>query len=270
MKKSKIKNCCIPSGCYYNVPKASPRGSARRALLIFAFLFFIFTFVMFAGPANAYPQVFPSPAINGPSGVVRMPSADVIPYKNFNLGADFGATFLPAFSSQEAAVYYKMNLGTFHGVELGIVGGTEKDSSKIREGVFVNMKLSLSTGEEPYPMLLAIGVENLFSYTQTDVYMVATKYLKQGPRLSFGFMADFPDNKFRPLGMLGIEVPVADTLFFAGDLLAGETLFQVNAGARFYFTPIFSLNFSGLNLFDNAVAKDSRSALIGFSWANPF
>jgi len=132
------------------------------------------------------------------------------------------------------------------------------------------MKLSLSTGEEPHPMLLAIGVENLFSYTQTDVYMVATKYLKQGPRLTFGFMADFPEQKFRPLGIAGIEVPMGDTFFLTSDLLAGETLFQVDAGARFNFTPIFSLNVSGLNLFDNPIAKDSRSALVGFSWANPF
>lgn len=220
--------------------------------------------------AQAYPQVFPTPAVNGPSGVVRIPSADVIPYKNFNVGADFGALFLPHFSTSESAVYYKMNLGTFHGVELGIVGGTEKDSGTLREGVFVNMKLSLSTGEEPYPMLLAIGVENLFSYTQTDVYMVATKYLKQGPRLTFGFMADFPENKFRPLGMAGIEIPIGDAFFITSDMLIGETLSQVDGGARFHFTPIFSLNISALNVFDSTVAKDRRSALVGFSWANPF
>ena len=221
-------------------------------------------------PARAYSHVFPAPAINGPSGVVRIPSADVIPYKNFNIGADFGAKFLPTFSSTESSVYYKMNLGTFHGVELGVVGGTEKETGIIREGVFINMKLSLSTGEEPYPLLLAIGVENLFSYSETDVYMVATKYLKQGPRLTFGFMADFPEDRFRPLGMAGIEIPLADTLFLATDLIAGETLFQVDAGARLYFTPIFSLSVSGLNIFDNEDAKDSRSALVGFSWANPF
>jgi hypothetical protein len=236
----------------------------------FGIFLVIASWLLIVAPASAYPQVFPAPAINGPSGVVRIPSADVIPYKNFNLGADFGATFLPEFSSTESTVYYKMNLGTFHGVELGVVGGTEKDSDKIREGVFINMKLSLSTGEEPYPLLLAIGVENLFSYTETDVYMVATKYLKQGPRLTFGFMADFPEKKFRPLGIAGIEIPIANTLFLGCDLLAGETLFQVDAGARFYFTPIFSLNIAGLNILDNSEAKDSRAALVGFSWANPF
>jgi hypothetical protein len=219
----------------------------------------------------AAPQYLPSPALNGPTGIVRIPSADCIPYKNFNIGGDYGTTVTSNGSATgEAVVSYKMNLGTFHGVELGIVGGTEKDSSKLREGVFVNMKLSLSTGDDPYPLLLALGIENLFSYTQTDVYMVATKYFKQGPKATFGFMADFPNYKFRPLGIAGIDLPLGDSFFLLADLMAGETLFQVNAGVRLYFTPIFSLNLTGLNVLDGDQAKDSRSALIGFSWANPF
>jgi hypothetical protein len=242
----------------------------KNKIIFPLFVICCLSFVISAS-AGAYPHVFPCPALNGPSGVIRIPSADVIPYKNFNIAADFGATFLPTLSSGESTVYYKMNLGTFHGVEIGIVGGTQKDSSELREGVFVNMKLSLATDEDTYPLRLAIGVENLFSHTDTDVYMVATKYFKQGPRLTFGFMADFPEQRFRPLGLAGIEVPLgSDNLFLASDLLAGETLFQVNTGARFYFTPIFSLNFSVLNIFDNAEAKDSRAALLGFSWANPF
>ncbi|MFA4843715.1 MAG: hypothetical protein WC632_02040 [Candidatus Margulisiibacteriota bacterium] len=222
-------------------------------------------------PSLAYPRVFPAPALNGPTGLIRIPSADCIPYKNFNIGADYGTTISSGgTTSTEGVVSYKLNLGTFHGVELGIVGGTEKTSSKLREGVFVNMKLSLSTGDDPYPLLLALGVENLFSYTQTDVYMVATKYLQQGPKLTFGFQADFPNYKFRPLGIAGVELATGDNLFLAADLMAGETLFQVNAGARFYFTPIFSLNFSVLNILDGSQVKDPRSALVGFSWANPF
>ncbi len=233
-------------------------------------LYLLFS-VIFSAAACAYPPVFPTPAMNGPSGVVRIPSADVIPYKNFNLGGDYGANIVSNMATGEASVFYKMNLGTFHGVEMGIVGGTEKTSSKLREGVFVNMKLSLAADEDAYPLLLAIGIENLFSYTMTDVYMVATKYFQQGPKFTFGFMADFPNQKFRPLGMFGVEVPAAgNNLFLTGDLMAGETLFQLNAGARFYFAPVFSLNFSALNVLDGGQTKDQRSALLGFSWANPF
>jgi hypothetical protein len=63
---------------------------------------------------------------------------------------------------------------------------------------------------------------------------------------------------------------MGETLLLSADAMLGETLSQVNAGARIFFTPIFALNFSVLNILDNASAKDSRSALIGFSWANPF
>ena len=220
--------------------------------------------------AVADSRYLPAPSLSGPTGLVRIPSADCIPYKNFNIGADYGTTVPSAGGTGETAVYYNMNLGTFHGVELGIVGGSEPDSGKLREGVFVNMKLSLLTGDEPNPLMLALGVENLFSYTRTDVYMVATKYFQQGPKATFGFLADFPDYKFRPLGVTGIECPLGDSVFLLADLMAGETLFQVNAGARLYFTPIFSLNISALNVLDGGQVKDPRTALIGFSWANPF
>lgn len=229
----------------------------------------VFCFLLsLLSPSFSSPQVLPSPSLNGPTGLVRIPSADCIPYKNFNLGADYGAS--ATSSTAEATVYYKMNLGTFHGVEFGVVGNTDPKTSQPREGVFINMKLSLSTGEEPYPLLLALGLENLFSYTKTDVYMVATKYFKQGPKATFGFMADFPNNKFRPLGIAGVEVPMGDTVFLLTDLMAGETLFQANAGARFYFTPIFSLNLYGLNVLDSGQVKDPRTIFAGFSWANPF
>ena len=227
--------------------------------------------IVAASAVLAAEHVFPAPTINGPTGLIRIPSAVVIPYKNFNIAADYGSTLANgSLSSSEAVLYYKMNLGTFHNVEVGVVGSTDRTTKKLREGVFVNMKLSLTTGEEPYPLLLAIGVENLFSYTDTDVYMVATKYLKQGPKLTFGFMADFPNQRFRPLGLAGIESALSDTLFLAADLMGGESLFQVNAGARFYFTPLLSLNLTALNVLDGTQAKDSRSVFLGFSWANPF
>ncbi len=238
--------------------------------LIFGICLFFVVCCLSATPVMAFSHVLPSPAYSGPTGVIRIPSADVIPYKNFNIGVDYGVFFLPGVVQSNNTVNYKMNLGTFHGVELGVIGGTDENTQKLREGVFVNMKLSLSTGDGPDPLLLAIGVENLFSHTQTDVYMVATKYMPQGPKLTFGFMADFPNNRFRPMGMIGTEVPLGNTFFVAADGLIGESVSQLNAGAKLYFTPIFSLNLYGLNVLDNANAKDSKSALLGFSWANPF
>ncbi|OGB89006.1 hypothetical protein A2625_04695 [candidate division WOR-1 bacterium RIFCSPHIGHO2_01_FULL_53_15] len=255
---------------YQMTNKSRNFKSIKRFGLGILFGFWVLGFG-FLPQAGALSRVFPAPAFNGPTGLVRVPSADIIPYKNFNIAADYGSVMAAGgTTSTEAIINYKMNLGAFHGLELGVIGGTDRSTNKLREGVFVNMKLSLSTGDEPDPLLLALGVENLFSYTQTDVYMVATKYLKAGPQLTFGFMADFPNYKFRPLGVLGVNTALGDNLFLVADMMVGETLFQVNGGARFYFTPIFSLNISGLNLLDGGQAKDQRTALVGFSWANPF
>ena len=240
----------------------------KNLKFVICLLFVICTLSFVISPAGAYPQVFPAPAMSGPTGVVRIPSADVIPYKNLNIGMDFGTVITEL--SQDSRVNYKMNLGTFNGVELGIVGGTDMATKQLREGVFVNAKLSLASGEDTNPLLLAIGVENLFSHTETDVYMVATKYMRQGFKLTFGFMADFPNNRFRPLGLLGTEIPMGNTFFWAADTMLGETVSQVNAGAKLYFTPIFSVNLYVLNVLESTTAKDTRAALIGFSWANPF
>ena len=231
-------------------------------------LFAILLVISFSSAASSA-GFFPSPTIVGSTGLVRVPTADVIPYKNFNLGLDFGTNL----EDSKTSLFYKMNIGTFQGLELGIVGGTNLQDDTIREGVFVNMKYSLSTDSGPHPLLLAIGVENLSSKTQTDVYMIATKFFEAGPTATFGFMGDFPGDKFRPLGILGLGFPLFQNIVVMGDLLAGEVLFQFNAGVRYYFNPIFALSVNALNVFENESnpqGKDPKSVLVGFSWANPF
>lgn len=211
-----------------------------------------------------------APSINGPTGLLRMPTADVIPYKEFNVGVDYSLTTTTT-ASPEGMLYYKVNLGTFQGLELGIVGGTERGTQRLREGCFINLKFSLSTDDSAYPLKLAVGVENLTSRQDTDVYMVATKYFKQNFVLHFGFMGDFPGDRFRPLGMLGLGIPLFESNFIAmGDLFAGETLFQVDAGIRVYLFPSFALTIGGLNLSNSPISKNPQSVYAGFSWANPF
>ncbi|NQU18480.1 MAG: hypothetical protein HQ564_10520 [Candidatus Saganbacteria bacterium] len=215
---------------------------------------------------------FPTPSVHGASGLVRIPDASVIPYKNWNLAIDYGATQNGTTSTP--AMFYKANLGTFHNFELGFVGGYDNTGTVIREGVFINMKYSPAIGDGSDPLLLAIGVENLASHTQTGLYMVATKPFKQGPRLSFGFMADFPAGKFRPLGMAGLDFPVGSGLHILGDLFAGETVFQVNAGVRYFLIPTFAIDGRAINLLGDSTSatatKDAKQYLVGFSWANPF
>jgi len=218
----------------------------------------------------------PTPNVIGSTGVVRIPSADVIPYKNIDFGLDWGSNI----SNDKFSLLYKFSLGIYQGMELGCVGMDDRMGA-MQEGVFVNMKYSLATDTSPYPLLLAIGVENLASFTRCDVYMMATKYFQNGSRLHFGFMGDFPgltNSKFRPLGAFGFDCPfISDRVYFLTDMLAGESVSELNLGFRWYATDTVALNISGLNVLaddkrapeDKLKDKDPKTFLIGFSLLNP-
>lgn len=234
----------------------------------------ILSLVLSVALASSVPAAFPMPTLNGPTGLVRIPDAQVVPYKNWNIGLDYGASYPNGSNSSIPALLYKANMGTFNGFELGLVGGYDATGTVIREGVFINLKYAPSIGDGSDPLLLAMGVENLASHTQTALYMVATKPFKQGPSLSFGFMGDFPgNNRFRPLGMAGLDVPIGGGLHILGDLFAGETVFQVNAGVRYFVLPTFAIDGRAINLTgpnNTQASKDSKQYLVGISWANPF
>lgn len=212
----------------------------------------------------------PTPTTAGSTGFIRLPSADVVPVKNFTIAADYGINY----RTNDAQILYKVNLGTFKGVELGVVGGSNPTTSQFREGVFINMKYSLSTEDVPNPLRLALGVENLSSASQTDVYMVATKYMSSGLVLSFGFMGDFPKSGFRPLAMGGVALPVGGSqIVGVADILWGESLFQVNAGARMALSNGMDIIVNWVNIGEDPqqrAPKDPRSLTIGLSWLNPF
>lgn len=233
-------------------------------------IFAILVLITFNTSTFAFLTV-PTPTIIGSTGLVRMPSADVLPYKNINIGLEMGGNLL----SDKSSFFYKMNLGTFQGLEIGFVG-MDNTQGMAREGVLINMKYSLLTDASPYPLLFAIGAENLASFNNTDVYMVCTKYFQGGPKFHFGFMGDFPgDNKFRPLGMLGFEMPLLfENLYWQLDAIGGEVVFEANTGIRWYVNESFTwhLNFVNFNSDVNTPVenyKDPKAILIGFSWINP-
>jgi len=217
----------------------------------------------------------PTPTITGSTGVIRMPSADVIPYKNINFGLDTG----PMAFVDRWKLLYKMSLGTFQGMELGCLGEDDQQGG-LKEGVFINMKYSLATDTSPYPLLLAIGVENMTSKTISDVFMVATRYIPNGSRLHFGFVGDFIENKFRPLGALGYDCPAFnERTYFLTDLFAGEKVFQLDIGFRWYMSDSIAFNISGINVLTGKDIisdpeqtdkyRDPKMVLFGFSWINP-
>jgi hypothetical protein len=241
-----------------------------KKILIFSLAVFILSSPVFA----FVPQ--PTPSVIGSTGVVRLPSADVIPYKNVDFGLDIGSNI----SNDKFSLLYKFSLGIFQGMELGCVG-MDNRAGAMQEGVFINMKYSLATDTSPYPLLLAIGVENLSSFNRCDVYMMATKYFQNASRLHFGFLGDFPgltNSRFRPLGALGFDVPFfSERLYFLTDMLAGESLYELNTGFRWYVSDSVAINLTGLNILaddnrkpeDKVNDKDPKTVFIGFSWINP-
>jgi hypothetical protein len=221
-----------------------------------------------------------TPSLSGATGLIRMPTGDILGSRDFNFGLEYyfdnsSASAATTVNDLNGTWSYKVNVGAWsnktNGMELGFVGWTEKNTSQFKEGVFINMKYSLSSSEDPDALHLAIGIENLTSRSETDTYMVATKYWRSGAGLHFGAMFDFPNGKFRPLGMLGLGLPIGTPSFnLMSEVFAGESLFQLDAGLRYSFNSHFSLLVRALNLTDNAQAKDSKSFSMGFSAANFF
>jgi hypothetical protein len=237
------------------------------------FILLLLVIITFTTEALCFvPQ--PTPDIYGSTGVLVIPSADVIPYKNFNFGIDFG----PLAFTDKWTMLYKMTLGTFQGMELGCEGSDDGNGS-IREGVLINLKYSLVTDTSAYPLLFAMGVEGLTSKTSSSVYMMATRYLQNGSRLHFGFLGNFIDvpdvsSKFIPLGALGYDSPISERLYGLIDMMAGEHVFQLDLGVRWYVSESVAFNLSGINVLaakdtprDNY--RDPKSVMVGMSWINP-
>lgn len=221
-----------------------------------------------------------TPALSGATGLVKMPTGDVLNSRDFNIGLDYffdnsdPSTAPSAGTNDPRGTWsYKMNVGAYgnrtQGLELGFIGRTEKTSNRIKEGVFINVKYSLSGSEDPDDLRLAIGLENLTSNNETDAYMVATKYFRGGAGLHFGAMFDFPAGKFRPLGMLGLGIPVGSPqLNLMAEAFCGESMFQADAGIRLSFNSNFSLLIRALNVTGSNNAKDTSSFSAGFSASN--
>ncbi len=219
-----------------------------------------------------------TPTITGATGLIKMPTADVLGSKDFNMAVDYvfdGTSASTGTLSDIQGVWqYKANMGSFmghtKGMELGFVGRTEKDTNRFKEGVFINMKYSLASSEDPDALKLAIGVENLTSLAESDAYMVASKYWKGGAGVHFGCMFDFPNyNKFRPLGMFGINMPLGNrALSVMAELFAGESVFQVDAGVKYSVNSNISLLARGLNITNSDNTRNTKSFSAGVSLAN--
>ena len=199
-------------------------------------------------------NIYASPTIYGPTGLVEMPSAESIAYKQINFGIDYSV--YNSKDSSENQVYYKFNLGSFENWELGVLGG-----SFIDEGVFVNLKYFLMTDQQENPLSIAVGVERVGSNSDLASYLVSSKRLDDGLNLHFGFKAFLQDGLIAG-AMLGGEYFTSDKMAFITDIIGEKNQsYVVNTGFRFYIENNITFRFY---LMDLTKTKENKETIYSF------
>lgn len=246
----------------------------KRFLFVFASVLFVFFSCQgFAAPIFS--------TLTGSTGLVKMPTAQILNSRDWNVGIDYifdtsSGSQIANLTDLRGSWTYKFNIGADmghdKGMEIGFIGKTEKVTNRFKEGVFINMKYAMKSSDDPDALSLALGIENLTSSSESDAYIVASKFWGNGLGLHFGAMFDFPNyNKFRPLGMLGVNAPVGDkNLNLMGEVFAGESVFQVDAGISYTFSRAFSVIVRGVNVTNNISARDNQSYTAGVCLTSPF
>lgn len=211
---------------------------------------------------------YATPTVNGPTGLVMMPTAEGLKYKEFNSGVNY----LPPFhkgeensdgetigEDREGAFNYYANLGTFEGFEIGFSGKGG------REGVFINMKYYLVSDSSENPLTMAIGLQNLSSFYDTGLYMVASKQLNMNLGLHFGFLGRFYPGSSDTNMMFGTKYFLNEQWALLIDTVGEKNVYSWNIGMQVQLAESVALNFSGLNLL-NPVERSNSIFVLGISY----
>ena len=162
------------------------------------------------------------PSLGGSTGLIKMPTAEILTYKEYNAAYDYQVNL---DESDDSLFYYKFNVGALENAELGFVGGSSPE-----EGVFLNFKWNLSSNSGRFPLKMALGFENITAKSESDFYIVASKRLSTDLGIHGGFKALFNTN-IDVSFMTGIDYSYSEKLLFMSDLTSQEnSLYYINAG----------------------------------------
>ena len=198
--------------------------------------------------------LYANPSLNGASGLITMPTAESLHYKEFNLSYDYLANI---DASERNSWKYSMNLGTFENLEIGAVGGENP-----AEGVFLNVKYFISEGSERLPLTFATGFENLTSKTNSDFYLVVSKALEPDLHIHGGFKAIFAE-ELDPIVMAGCNYMFNKKIEFLGDINGQDQTYQINLGMNYQLTDLLILRTNIVDLFQTST--DGRFITIGLT-----
>ncbi len=199
------------------------------------------------------------PSLDGPTGLLTIPTAESLQFMEVNIGADY----LWSQSKAGEAWKIKANVGTFKNLELGVVGGTVPT-----EGAFLNIKYFLMADAQRYPLSLAVGVQNLFSHSRTELYMVASKSFPYPIRLHLGFKAALTNADIIPYVMGGVEYFMSHPVSAVVDFTGGNKLYKFNAGIRWTVMDDLAVQIAFLDL--GRTDQNGASSTIGASFSRPF
>ncbi len=201
--------------------------------------------------------IFASPTIYGPTGLIEMPSAESIAYKQVNVAVDYSINNQEENSDgtlqgKKSNFYYKFNLGSFENWELGILGGSFLD-----EGVFVNMKYFLMSNQEENPLSIAAGLERIGSNSDLATYLVTSKRFEGGLHGHFGFKAYF-QNSLYASAMIGIEYFSDEKVSFLADITGEKNeSYVLNGGTKIFIDNDVSMRIYLIDVTKSRKAKET-------------
>ena len=170
------------------------------------------------------------PSMKGTNGLIHIPVAVSVKYREYDIGANFQ-------NSQTAkSGQYFANLGVFDGLELGIIGNSQK------EGVFINLKYYVLSDKTEYPLVLATGVTGLSSYSDTNLFMVLSKSFPNKLAGHFGFSSNLNEATITAKVMFGLEYKLSDELNFISDIIGSDTKWDLSTGLRIKLSNDWTLN----------------------------
>jgi hypothetical protein len=203
---------------------------------------------------------FASPTVYGPTGLVTMPNAEGLKYKEFNVGLNYLPPYNRGVENDEGDTIgedkypylnYYGNLGTFEGFEIGFSGKGG------REGVFINMKYYLISDTSENPLSMAIGLQNLSSFTETGLYMVTSKQINMNVGLHFGFLGRFDPYGADTNMMFGIKYLLNDQWAMLVDTVGIYSVYSWNVGMQVQLGETMALNMAGLNIINPSPMRTS-------------
>ena len=163
-------------------------------------------------------------SLNGPTGIVKIPTAEVLNSKEYSLSSDLALNTSKGRSSLHT---YSMNIGLIKNIEFGILG-----NSQLNEGVYLNAKWNANSYFKSLPFKSAIGIKNFPSSERFDIYLVGSKRVHKDITIHFGNSNKF-SNTLHSSILLGSLYTYSEDIFFAGDI-SSESDNTYNLSLGFY------------------------------------